>query len=355
LISPVEPEVVEPAVEEAVDLKIEDEALDFTEVSEEDESIPIDDAAPVEDEALDFTKVSEEDESIPIDDAAPEVEDESEDETLAFDEPAIEAVVAPVEEDVARQPKLLVAGQPLPQEGSEEEIIIDLTQDLGLSDQREEEVEEVLNEEPQIISFKTIQTPNVFAAPQKSNEVISFVLVEPAQPAVPVLEESSSPASPVSPVTPLLPEEDLRALLQQGEEQLDQLVPQALVDAEDAEDAEDGFALIDSDYSDEDNLIADLEVDAIIEDITATENILENIVTSTPSSSAQTTKTDVAVKELKAVPPTIAADPVFKEIVSEDKEQLKRGFGNYAARHNRIYAHKYSDNYSNWYYFRRGY
>ena len=93
---------------------------------------------------------------------------------------------------MARQPKLLVAGQP--QEGSEEEIIIDLTQNLGLNNQREEEVEEVLNEEPQIISFKTIQTPNVFAAPQKSNEVISFVLVEPDQPAVPVLEESSSPA-----------------------------------------------------------------------------------------------------------------------------------------------------------------
>ena len=94
----------------------------------------------------------------------------------------------------------------------------------------------------------------------------------------------------MSPVTPLLPEEDLRALLQQGEEELDQLVPQALVDAEDAEEAQeaqDGFALIDSDYSEEDNLIADLEIDAIIEDITATENILENIVTSTPSSSPQ--------------------------------------------------------------------
>ena len=87
---------------------------------------------------------------------------------------------------MARQPKLLVAGQPQ-EDSEEEEIIIDLTQDL-------EEVEEVLNEEPQIISFKTIQTPNVFAAPQKSNEVISFVLVEPDQPAVPVLEESSSPA-----------------------------------------------------------------------------------------------------------------------------------------------------------------
>ena len=109
-----------------------------------------------------------------------------------------------------RQPKLLVAGQP------EGEIIIDLTQDLdlgldslGLSNEVEE-VEEVLvtgdqsEKEPQIISFKTNQTPSLFAAPQKTNEVISFVPVEP-QPdqTVPVLEESSSPASPVS-VTPLL-------------------------------------------------------------------------------------------------------------------------------------------------------
>ena len=103
-----------------------------------------------------------------------------------------------------------MAGQP------EGEIIIDLTQDLdlgldslGLSNEVEE-VEEVLvtgdqsEKEPQIISFKTNQTPSLFAAPQKTNEVISFVPVEP-QPVqtVPVLVESSSPASPVS-VTPLL-------------------------------------------------------------------------------------------------------------------------------------------------------
>ena len=74
--------------------------------------------------------------------------------------------------------------------------------------------------------------------------------------------------------------------------QLTSLCPQGwitadLEDAEVAEDSEDGFALIDSDYTEDDNLIADLEIDAIIEDITATENILENIVTSTPSSSPQ--------------------------------------------------------------------
>ena len=90
-------------------------------------------------------------------------------------------------------------------------------------------------------------------------------------------------------VTPLLQDEDLRSLLQQGEEQLDQLVPLDVVDLsdDDSEDAEDGFALIDSDYTEEDNLIADLEIDAIIEDITATENILENIVTTTPSNLPQ--------------------------------------------------------------------
>ena len=136
-----------------------------------------------------------------------------------------------------------------------------------------------------IISFKTAPIPSVFAPSQKTNEVISFVPVEPEQSeqsdlsgveqTVPVLLESSSP-SPVS-VTPLLQDEDLRSLLQQGEEQLDQ----------DAEDSEDAFALIDSDYTEEDNLIPDMEIDAIIEDITATENILENIVTTTPSNLPQ--------------------------------------------------------------------
>ena len=171
----------------------------------------------------------------------------------------------------ARQPKLLVAGA-IPQAGSDQEIIIDLTQDLdlgldslGVSNQIssvpsevptlveivEEEVveepvvevaEEVLitgdqsDKEPQIISFKTNEIPSVFAPPQKTNEVISFVPVEPQQQTVPVLEESSQ-ASPVS-VTPLLQDQDLRSLLQQGEHQEDQLIPLDLVDlgGEDSEE-----------------------------------------------------------------------------------------------------------------------
>ena len=93
-------------------------------------------------------------------------------------------------------------------------------------------------------------------------------------------------------MTPLLEDEDLRSLLQQGEDQLDQLIPLEDVDLraddiEDVEDSEDGFALIDEDYTEDDNLIADLEIDAIIEDITGTENLLEDIVTTTPGNLPQ--------------------------------------------------------------------
>jgi len=63
---------------------------------------------------------------------------------------------------------------------------------------------------------------------------------------------------------------------------------------------------------------------------------------------------------LEDVPPTISADPVFQEIVSgatsdsEESAKFKR-FSAYDPRHQAVYAHKYRDNYSNWYYFRRGY
>ena len=61
---------------------------------------------------------------------------------------------------------------------------------------------------------------------------------------------------------------------------------------------------------------------------------------------------------LDDVPPTISSDPVFQEIVqsgaTQDSEKSKRSRA-YDPRHNAIYAHKYRDNYSNWYYFRRGY
>ena len=57
------------------------------------------------------------------------------------------------------------------------------------------------------------------------------------------------------------------------------------------------------------------------------------------------------------IPSVIGSDPVFQEIVksAEDSENVKRGFNQYDPRHSQVYAHKYNDKYSNWYYFRKGY
>ena len=77
--------------------------------------------------------------------------------------------------------------------------------------------------------------------------------------------------------------------------------------------------------------------------------------------SDQASDTFSTVPTLDDVPPTISSDPVFQELVSggslnsEDSEKFKRGFSAYDPRHQAVYAHKYRDNFSNWYYFRRGY
>ena len=74
-----------------------------------------------------------------------------------------------------------------------------------------------------------------------------------------------------------------------------------------------------------------------------------------------------------AIPEAISTDPVFqvplfcfcpptlslplqeiaKDAVAND--QQKRGFRAYDPRSSQVYAHKYNDANSNWYYFRRGY
>ena len=59
--------------------------------------------------------------------------------------------------------------------------------------------------------------------------------------------------------------------------------------------------------------------------------------------------------DTEEVPPTISADPVFQEIVGEDTEKAKRGYSQYDPRRTAIYAHKYRDSTSNWYYYRKGY
>ena len=61
------------------------------------------------------------------------------------------------------------------------------------------------------------------------------------------------------------------------------------------------------------------------------------------------------------VPVSLDSDPLFQEIVNgadadaDDTEKSKRGFVSYDPRHQAVYAHKYRDHFSNWYYYRRGY
>jgi len=67
--------------------------------------------------------------------------------------------------------------------------------------------------------------------------------------------------------------------------------------------------------------------------------------------------TEVAVGSPGDIPTVIETDPAFQELVSsaDESDIIKRGYNAYDPRHSRVYAHKYNDNYSNWYYFRKGY
>jgi len=80
----------------------------------------------------------------------------------------------------------------------------------------------------------------------------------------------------------------------------------------------------------------------------------EIVETTTNSDSEQVDLINTSIGE---VPAAIGSDPVFQEIVktSEDTENVKRGYNAYDPRHSQVYAHKYNDKYSNWYYFRKGY
>ena len=85
----------------------------------------------------------------------------------------------------------------------------------------------------------------------------------------------------------------------------------------DSADYEEEFALVDvADYSEQDDLIDDLiaglEVpeDAVVEDITVTENILETIVTSTPSNLPQVGTTERIIPMRKRL--TIEGLPIMK-------------------------------------------
>ena len=99
------------------------------------------------------------------------------------------------------------------------------------------------------------------------------------------------------------------------------------------------------------------------------------IVDSSAAKEAENESEPTAAPTLAAIPEAISTDPVFQvpfppttqfsfhqpasimqEIAKDaEEERLKRGFSAYDPRQSQVYAHKYNDANSNWYYFRRGY
>lgn len=90
-------------------------------------------------------------------------------------------------------------------------------------------------------------------------------------------------------------------------------------------------------------------------------NAVQQLPTTTIAATAEegsgTTVASPVVISVEAVPPTIGADPVFQEIINTavEADVAKRGSLSGYNPSSQIYAHKYKDKYSNWYYYRRGY
>ena len=100
------------------------------------------------------------------------------------------------------------------------------------------------------------------------------------------------------------------------------------------------------------------------------------IVDGSAAKEAENESETTAAPTVAAIPEAISTDPVFQvpfpplqlffsfhqpaslmqEIAKDaEEERLKRGFSAYDPRQSQVYAHKYNDANSNWYYFRRGY
>jgi hypothetical protein len=79
--------------------------------------------------------------------------------------------------------------------------------------------------------------------------------------------------------------------------------------------------------------------------------------TTTDSVDEEASPINTPITNIGELPTVIGSDPVFQEIgkTSEESENVKRGFNAYDPRHSQVYARKYNDKYSNWYYFRKGY
>merc|ERR1711874_79163 len=95
----------------------------------------------------------------------------------------------------------------------------------------------------------------------------------------------------------------------------------------------------------------------IVDPVNADENTFDTFKIVETTTDANIEEIPLTNTNIGEIPATIGSDPVFQEIVktSEDNENVKRGYNAYDPRHRQVYAHKYNDKYSNWYYFRKGY
>merc|ERR1719507_2743945 len=155
-----------------------------------------------------------------------------------------------------------------------------------------------------------------------------------------VTEVEVKATTTASPVTPLLPGENLRAAVTVID--LTEETPEEALDYE-------VLALVDD---------VDQPIKTTVAATEATEapvvrKVFFEIVDSSVEKEAETT----AAPTVAAIPEAISTDPVFQEIAQDlvANDQQKRGFRAYDPRQSQVYAHKYNDANSNWYYFRRGY
>merc|ERR1719507_1738790 len=155
-----------------------------------------------------------------------------------------------------------------------------------------------------------------------------------------VTEVETDATTTASPVTPLLPGENLRDAVTVID--LTEEAPKEALDYE-------VLALVDD---------VDQPIKTTVAATEATEapvvrKVFFEIVDSSVEKEAETT----AAPTVAAIPEAISTDPVFQEIAQDlvANDQQKRGFRAYDPRQSQVYAHKYNDANSNWYYFRRGY
>merc|ERR1712106_338781 len=147
-----------------------------------------------------------------------------------------------------------------------------------------------------------------------------------------------------SPVTPLLPGESLRAAVTVID--LTEETPQEVLDYE-------VLALVDDIEQPFKTTVAETEA---TEAPLVRKVFFEIVDGSLAAKEAENESQASAAPTVAAIPEAISTDPVFQEIAKDaEEERLKRGFRAYDPRQSQVYAHKYNDANSNWYYFRRGY